>query len=167
MRAVGHSAVKLIKFAFKLHISDLISLCTNYGVIMKSGSPEAGIPQDDSQIVGLLDNERIKDVKIKLDLGKSQVVADSREETNQGQTVRLTEAQKQQKIAENIAKYNKKVMDKFKIEMQYNPTMFLWKNSTDLDYISDIMKLLDQGIYVLLLIYVVLIVIYVGLLLTN
>ena len=129
---------------------------------MKSGGPEPGFPHDDSQMVGLLEKDQPKDVKINLELGKSHVLPDSREDTRQDPTQRLTEPQKKQKIADNIKTYNKKVMDKFRTEMGYNPTMFLWRNSGDLEYISDIIKLIDQGIYVLLLVYVVLMVIYVG-----
>jgi len=50
---------------------------------------------------------------------------------------------------------------KVRSEMQYNSKMFLWKNSTDIDYISDAIKVIDEGLFILLLSFILLIVIYV------
>lgn len=47
--------------------------------------------------------------------------------------------------------------------MNYNPKMFLWKNSTDIDYISDVTKIIDRCLFVSLLVYLILLVIFVGL----
>lgn len=52
-------------------------------------------------------------------------------------------------------------LPRFQEEMAYNPRMFLWKNSTDIDYISDVTKIIDQGLFVLLLTFLALVVIYV------
>lgn len=57
-------------------------------------------------------------------------------------------------------KYNAKVLSLFEGEMRYNPRMFLWRNSTDLDLISDSMKVVDGGLFILLLSYMFQIVIY-------
>ena len=39
--------------------------------------------------------------------------------------------------------------------------MFLWKNSTDIDYISDAIKVIDEGLFILLLSFIFLTLIYV------
>lgn len=52
-------------------------------------------------------------------------------------------------------------MKRFQGEMSYNPRMFLWRNSTDIEYISDVIKIIDRSLFVMLLIFCFLIIIYV------